>query len=38
MDKSPPSLKQRAENKERDVTDANCMLVLPLPRFVLFCV
>lgn len=36
MDKSPPSLKQRAENKERDVTDANCMLVLPLPRFVLF--
>lgn len=38
MDKSLPSLKERAENKERDVTDANSTLVLPLPRFVLLCV
>ena len=38
MYKSPPSLKEKGENKERDVTDANSTLVLPLPRFVLFSV
>ena len=37
MYKSPPSLKERGENKG-DVTDANSTLVLPLPRFVLFSV